>query len=117
MKIEEIIDSLKKFTLVELNDLVKAIEKEFNVSATMTVAASAETKNEEPTEVNVVLTSTGMSKIPVIKLVGKLTGKGLMDSKALIDKLPVVLKEKIKVEEAEEIKKEFVAAGATIEFK
>ncbi len=117
MKIEEIIKSLKTFSLVELNELVKAIETEFNVSATMAVASAAEEVSKEPTDFDVVLTGVGNSKVAVIKLVGKLTGKGLMDSKKMIEKLPVVLKEKVKTEEAEEIKKEFIAAGASIELK
>ncbi len=115
---EDIIKSLESMTLVELNDLVKAIEKHFNVTATIATAAPIEEEGKkEQTEFDVVLTGIGQSKVAIIKLVGKLTGKGLMDSKKLIEKLPVVIKEKAKTEEAEEIKTEFINAGASIDLK
>ena len=115
---EDIIKSLESMTLVELNELVKTIEVHFGVSAAVSAAPSENTESsKEPTEVNIVLTAIGQAKVAIIKLVGKLLGKGLMDSKKLIDKLPVVLKEKVKVEEAEEIKKGFINAGATVELK
>ncbi len=120
MKKEEIIKSLETMTLVELNDLVKEIEKHFNVSATMAVAGPAsEEENKAPSEVNVVLTGfeAGASKVAIIKLVAKTLGKGLMDAKKMLDKLPLIIKEKVKTEEADELKDLFVAQKAIIEIK
>ncbi|WP_391592241.1 LSU ribosomal protein L7p/L12p (P1/P2) [[Mycoplasma] cavipharyngis] len=119
LSIEQIIESLKESTLVELNDLVKAIEETFGVSAALPVAVAAtETKaNDAPTEVNVVITSAGASKINVIKIVRELTGLGLMDAKKLVDNTPSTLKENVAIAEAEELKKKLTDAGATVEFK
>ncbi|WP_416388928.1 50S ribosomal protein L7/L12 [Mycoplasmoides fastidiosum] len=119
MTIEQIIASLKESTLVELNDLVKAIEEEFGVSAALPVAVAAADTGaaDAPTEVNVVLTAAGDSKINVIKVVRELTGLGLMDAKKLVDNTPGVIKENVPVAEAEELKKKLVEVGATIEFK
>lgn len=117
---EEIIASLKEFTLVELNDLIKAIEEEFGVSATV-VAASAPAANEAasaaPTEVTVVLKDAGAQKINVIKVIREITGLGLMDAKKAAENTPTNLKENVPVAEAEELKKKLTEAGATVELK
>ena len=116
---EEIIASLKEMTLLELNDLVKAIEEEFGVTAAAPVAAAApaEEANNEPTEVTVVITDAGASKVQVIKAVREITGLGLIDAKKLVDATPATVKENIAPEEADKIKEALVAAGATVEIK
>lgn len=120
---EEIIASLKEMTVVELNDLVKAVEEEFGVTAAAPVAvAGAAAPAEEaaaagPTEVNLVLKSAGATKVQVIKAVQAITGLGLMDAKKLVDGAPCNIKEKISPVEAEEHKKALVAAGAEVEIK
>jgi len=119
---EEIIASLKEMTIIELNDLVKAVEAEFGVTAAAPVAGGAAAPVEEevkagPAEVNLILTNAGASKIPVIKAVQAITGLGMMDAKKLIDTVPATIKEKISPVEAEEHKKTLVAAGATVEIK
>lgn len=116
---EEIIASLKESTLVELNELVKAIEEEFGVSAALPVAAVAveAAASEAPTEVNVIITEAGQSKISVIKVVREVTGLGLMDAKKMVDNVPATIKENYPVAEAEELKKKLVEAGATVELK
>ena len=120
LTIEEIVASLKEFTVVELNDLVKAVETEFGVTAAVAVAAAPaeeETVAAGPTEVNLVLTAITGSKVTVIKSVQAITGLGLMDAKKLVDALPATVKEKISPVEAEEHKKALEAAGATCEIK
>jgi large subunit ribosomal protein L7/L12 len=119
---EEIIASLKEMTILEVNDLVKAIEKEFGVTAAAPVAAGpAHTEEEQekkgPSEVALILKTVGMSKVAVIKAVQAITGLGLMDAKKLVDGAPVTIKEKISPVEAEEHKKALVAAGAEVEIK
>jgi large subunit ribosomal protein L7/L12 len=119
---EEIIASLKEMTVVELNELVKAVEEEFGVTAAAPVAAAAAAPAEEevakgPTEVNLVLKAVGMQKVAVIKAVQAITGLGLMDAKKLVDGAPCNIKEKISPVEAEEHKKALVAAGAEVEIK
>ena len=118
---EEIIASLKEMTVMELNDLVKAVEEEFGVTAAAPVAAAAAPVEEEvakgPTEVNLVLKAVGMQKVAVIKAVQAITGLGLMDAKKLVDGAPCNIKEKISPVEAEEHKKALVAAGAEVEIK
>lgn len=119
---EEIIASLKEMTVVELNDLVKAVEEEFGVTAAAPVAAAAAAPVEEeaakgPAEVNLVLKAVGMQKVAVIKAVQAITGLGLMDAKKLVDGAPCNIKEKISPVEAEEHKKALVAAGAEVEIK
>lgn len=118
---EEIIASLKEMTVVELNDLVKAVEEEFGVTAAAPVAAAAAPVEEEvakgPSEVNLVLTAVGQQKVAVIKAVQAITGLGLMDAKKLVDGAPCNIKEKISPVEAEEHKKALVAAGAEVEIK
>jgi large subunit ribosomal protein L7/L12 len=118
---EEIIASLKEMTVLELNELVKAVEEEFGVTAAapMAVAAPVEEEAEAkgPTDVNLVLKAIGMSKVAVIKAVQAITGLGLMDAKKLVDGAPVNIKEHISPVEAEEHKKALVAAGAEVEVK
>jgi len=118
---EEIIASLKEMTVVELNELVKAVEEEFGVTAAAPVAAAAAPVEEEvakgPSEVNLVLTAVGQQKVAVIKAVQAITGLGLMDAKKLVDGAPCNIKEKISPVEAEEHKKALVAAGAEVEIK
>ena len=119
---EEIIASLKEMTVVELNELVKAVEEEFGVTAAAPVAAAAAAPAEEaaaagPTEVNLVLKAAGPTKVQVIKAVQAITGLGLMDAKKLVDAAPTNIKEKISPVEAEEHKKALVAAGAEVEIK
>lgn len=119
---EEIIASLKEMTVIELNDLVKAVEEEFGVTAAAPVAVAAAPAEEEaaakgPSEVTLTLTSFGAQKVAVIKAVVAITGLGLMDAKKLVDAVPSVIKEHISPVEAEEHKKALVAAGAEVEIK
>jgi large subunit ribosomal protein L7/L12 len=118
---EEIIASIKEMTVVELNDLVKAVEEEFGVTAAAPVAGAAAPVEEEaakgPTEVSLILKSFGSSKVPVIKAVQAITGLGLIDAKKLVDACPSTIKEHISPVEAEEHKKALVAAGAEVEVK
>ena len=118
---EEIIASIKEMTVLELNDLVKAIENEFGVTAAAPVAVAAAPAEEEvaqgPVEVNLVLKSVGQAKVQVIKAVQAITGLGLMDAKKLVDGAPCNVKEHISQVEAEEHKKTLVAAGAEVEIK
>ena len=117
---EEIIASLKEMTIIELNELVKAIEEEFGVTAAAPVAVAAAPTEEEakgPTEVSLILKSFGTSKVPVIKAVQAITGLGLIDAKKLVDGCPAAVKEHISQVEEEEHKKALVAAGAEVEIK
>ena len=116
----DLIASLKEMTILELNDLVKAIEEEFGVTAAAPVAVAAAAAVEEaagPTEVSVILTSAGQAKLGVIKLVKEITGLGLKEAKELVDGAPKAVKEKITPEEAEQIKAKLVEAGAEVEIK
>ncbi|MDY4819290.1 MAG: 50S ribosomal protein L7/L12 [Bacilli bacterium] len=118
---EEIIASLKEMSVLELNELVKAVEAEFGVTAAAPVAVAAAPAEEEvaqgPVEVNLVLKSVGQAKVQVIKAVQAITGLGLMDAKKLVDGAPCNVKEHISQVEAEEHKKALVAAGAEVEIK
>jgi ribosomal protein L7/L12 len=117
---EEFIAALKEMSVLELNELVKAIEEEFGVTAAAPVAvagAAAAAVEEGPTEVNVILTSAGAAKLNVIKLVREVTGLGLKEAKDLVDNAPKPIKEKVTPEEAEALKAKFVEAGAEIEVK
>ena len=119
---EEIVAALKEMTVLELNDLVKAVEEEFGVTAAAPVAAAAAPAEEEeaakgPSEVSLFLKSAGMSKVPVIKAIQAITGLGLMDAKKLVDAAPCAVKEHISPVEAEEHKKALEAAGAELEIK
>ena len=118
---EDIVASLKEMTVLELNDLVKAIEEEFGVTAAAPVAVAAAPAEEEaakgPSEVSLFIKSVGASKVQVIKAVQAITGLGLMDAKKLVDAAPVAVKEHISPVEAEEHKKALEAAGAECEVK
>ena len=111
---EEIIASLKEMTVLELNELVKAVEEEFGVTA---AAPAEEEVKAGPTEVSLVLKAVGGAKVAVIKAVQAITGLGLMDAKKLVDTAPCNIKEHISPVEAEEHKKALVAAGAEVEIK
>lgn len=116
---EEIIAYLENATILELNSLVKAIEEKFGVTAAapVAVAAAAPVEEEAPSTVSVILTAPGQSKVAVIKAVREITGLGLVDAKGVVDKAPRAIKENISQEEAEEIKKKLVAAGAEVTIK
>ena len=118
---EEIIASLKEMSVLELNELVKAVEAEFGVTAAAPVAVAAAPAEEEvaqgPVEVNLVLKSVGQAKVQVSKAVQAITGLGLRDAKKLVDGAPCNVKEHISQVEAEEHKKTLVAAGAEVEIK
>jgi large subunit ribosomal protein L7/L12 len=118
---DEIIASVKEMTVVELNDLVKAIETEFGVTAAAVAAAPVAAEEagakKGPTEVTLTLKGAGAQKVAVIKAVQAITGLGLMDAKKLVDAAPSKIKEKISPVEAEEHKKALVAAGAEVEIK
>lgn len=119
---EEIIAALKEMTVVELNELVKAVEAEFGVTAAAPVGVAAaapaeEEENKGPAEVSLILKAAGASKVQVIKAVQAITGLGLMDAKKLVDSAPVAVKEHISPVEAEEHKKALEAAGAELEIK
>jgi len=119
---EEIIDAIGGMTVLELSDLIKAIEVKFDVKAAAPVAmaapaAAAAAPAEEKTEFNVVLTVAGEKKIQVIKVVRAITGLGLKEAKDLVDGAPKAVKEGIPKDEAEKIKKELEEVGATVEVK
>lgn len=117
---EEIISAVKEMSVLELNDLVKAIEEEFGVTAAAQVAAPAgagAAAAEEKTEFDVVLAEVGAQKIKVIKVVREITGLGLKDAKALVDGAPKPVKEGAAKEEAEEIKGKLEEVGAKVELK
>jgi len=117
-----ILESIEKLTLLEAAELVKAMEEKFGVSAAAPVAvaaaaAPAAEAAEEVNEVSVILASAGANKIAVLKEVRGITGLGLKEAKDLVDAAPKAIKEGIKKEEAEAIKKQLEAAGATVEIK
>jgi len=114
---QEIIESLKEMTMLEINELVKAIEEEFGVTAAAPVAVAAAATEEAagPSEVTVTLTAAGSSKVAVIKVVREITGLGLVEAKGLVDKAPSAIKENIDPEEAEGIKAKLEEAGASVE--
>jgi large subunit ribosomal protein L7/L12 len=117
---EELIGAIKEMSVLELNDLVKAIEEEFGVTAAAPVAVVAgggAAAEEEKTDFDVVLASAGASKIKVIKVVRELTGLGLKEAKELVDNAPKTLKEGVNKEEAEEIKAKLEEVGAAVEVK
>ncbi|AUS07620.1 50S ribosomal protein L7/L12 [Laceyella sacchari] len=118
---EQIIEAIKGMSVLELNDLVKAIEEEFGVTAAAPVvmgnAVGGGEAAEEKTEFDVILASAGSSKINVIKVVRGITGLGLKEAKALVDGTPAPIKEGVSKEEAEKIKAELEEAGASVEIK
>ena len=116
---EQIIEAVKEMTVLELNDLVKAIEEEFGVTAAAPVAvaggAAGGEAAAEQTEFDVILTDAGASKIKVIKVVGEITGLGLKEAKEVVDGAPKAVKEGVAKDEAEEIKSKLEEAGAEVE--
>ncbi len=120
MSKEEMIEEIKKMTVVELADLVKAIEEEFGVSAVAAAApaaAAGAAAAEEKTSFNVVLKEAGDQKIKVIKVVRDATGLGLKEAKELVDGAPKTVKENVSKDEAEELKAKFTEVGAVIELQ
>ncbi|MFC4304648.1 50S ribosomal protein L7/L12 [Cohnella boryungensis] len=120
MSKEQILEAIKAMTVLELNDLVKAIEEEFGVTAAAPVAVVAGGAVEaavEQSEFDVVLTDAGASKINVIKAVREITGLGLKEAKDLVDNAPKPIKEKVAKEEADAVKAKLEEAGAKVEVK
>ena len=120
-KIIGIVDTIITLTILEVADLVKALEEEFGVSAApvavAAVGGAAAPVVEEKTEFDVILTSFGSSKLGVIKVVREITGLGLKEAKALVEECPKPIKEGVSKEDAEKIKADLVAAGAEVEIK
>ena len=118
---EELIESLNEMTILELNEVVKAIEEAFGVTAAAPAAAAAAPAEEEvvkgPSEVSVYLKAVGASKLAVVKAVQAITGLGLGDAKKLTDVVPSLIKEKVSPAAAEDIKAKLVEAGAEVEVK
>lgn len=120
---EEILEAIENMTVLELSELVKAMEEKFGVSAAAPVAMAVPgagvggEEEEEQTEFDVVITSAGQKKIAVIKVVRELTGLSLKDAKALVDDAPKPVKEGVSKEEAESIKEKLEEAGAGVELK
>ncbi|MBR1653804.1 MAG: 50S ribosomal protein L7/L12 [Clostridia bacterium] len=121
MNKEEMIEEIKKMTVVELADLVKAIEEEFGVSAVAAAApaagGAAAGAAEEKSSFNVVLAEAGANKIQVIKVVRDATGLGLKEAKELVDGAPKTIKEGVSKDEAEELKAKFTEVGAVVELQ
>ena len=121
-KIEKLIEEVKVLSVLELSELVHALEEEFGVSAAAAVAAApaagaAAGAADEQTEFNVVLAEVGASKMGVIKLVKEITGLGLKEAKALVDEAPKTIKEGASKADAEEMKKKLEEVGAKVELK
>lgn len=124
-KIEEIIEAIEGMSILELNDLVKAVEEKFGVSAApvavagmvATAEGGAAAGGAEQTEFDVILASAGDKKVNVIKVVRELTGLGLKESKELVDNAPKPIKEKVSKEDAEAAKAKLEETGATVELK
>ena len=117
---QELIEAIKELTVLELNDLVKACEEEFGVSAAAGVvvaAAGPAAEVEEKTEFDVELTEVGSEKVKVIKVVREITGLGLKEAKDVVDNAPKMIKEAATKEEAEEIKKKLEEVGAKVTLK
>ena len=116
MNKDQIIEAIESMTVLELSELVKALEEKFGVSAAAPVAGG-ESAAAEKTEFDVILTSAGASKIGVIKAVREATGLGLKEAKELVDGAPKAIKEKISKADADALKEKLEAAGATVEVK
>jgi len=121
-KVTAIVDALKELTVLELSELVSAVEEEFGVSAAAAVAVAAPAEGgaaaaEEKSDFDVVLTAAGGQKIAVIKAVREATGLGLKEAKELVDNAPSTVKEAVPAAEAEELKAKLEEAGATVELK
>ena len=125
MNKDQIIEAIEKMTVLELAELVKALEEKFGVSAAAPVAvaaagaapAAAAAEEAEQTEFDVILKEAGQGKINVIKAVREITGLGLKEAKALVDAAPKAIKEKVSKADADEAKAKLEAAGATVEIK
>lgn len=121
MTIEQILEAIEQMKVTELNELVKAAEEKFGVSASAPVmvagAAGGAAAAEEKTEFDVVLANAGASKVKVIKVVREITGLGLKEAKDLVDNAPKTLKEGVSKEEAEEMKAKLEETGASVEVK
>ncbi len=121
LTVAEFIDAIKELTVLELNELVKACEEEFGVSAAAGVVVAGPAGDapavEEQTEFDVILASAGASKVKVIKVVREITGLGLKEAKAVVDEAPKAIKEAVSKEEAEAIKAKLEAEGAVVEIK
>lgn len=120
--VTKIVEELKTLTVLELSELVSAVEEEFGVSAAAAVAVAAPAEGgavaaEEKTEFDVVLTEVGANKIQVIKAVREATGLGLKEAKAIVDGAPATVKEAMPTADAEALKEALTAAGATVELK
>ena len=120
-KITNIIEEIKSLTLLEINDLVKALEEEFGVSAVVAAgpaaAGAAAPAAEEKTDFDVILKEAGAKKLDVIKVAREITGLGLKDAKDLVESAPKAIKEGVSKETADEIKSKLEAAGAVVEIK
>lgn len=118
-KFNDIIEKIEKLTVVELAELVKTLEEKFGVSASIAAAPTAadSASKEEKTSFNVLLKNAGDQKINVIKIIREITPLGLKEAKDLVDNPPKIIKEGLKKEEAEEIKKKLEAVGATVELQ
>jgi large subunit ribosomal protein L7/L12 len=123
-KVTEVLDIVKEMTVLELAELVKTFEEEFGVSAAapmamaaMPVAAAEAAPEEEKTEFDVILTSFGANKVPVIKVVREITSLGLKEAKDLVEAAPKAVKENVNKEEAEAIKTKLTDVGASVEIK
>lgn len=123
MNKEQILEAVKNMTVLELSELISALEEEFGVSASapmamaMPQAAAPEVEEEEQTEFDVILTAIGDRKINVIKVVREITQLGLVEAKGVVDSAPKAVKEAVSKEEAEAIKTKLEEAGATVEIK
>ena len=120
MTIEQILEAIESMKVTELNELVKAAEEKFGVSASapvMVAGAAAGGEKEKKTEFDVVLANAGASKVKVIKVVREITGLGLKEAKDLVDNAPKTLKEGVSKEEAEEMKAKLEETGASVEVK
>ncbi|MBQ1982408.1 MAG: 50S ribosomal protein L7/L12 [Clostridia bacterium] len=123
-KITAIVEEIKSLTILELNELVKAVEEEFGVSAAApvavagaAVAGAAAPAAEEKTEFDVILTGFGDKKLGVIKVIREITGLGLKEAKDMVEGCPKAVKEGVSKDEAEKIKAQLVEAGATVDIK
>ena len=124
-KVEKLIEEVKELTVLELSEVVKALEEEFGVSAAApaavaaapVAAGAAPAAAEEKTEFDVIITEAGQEKVKVIKVVKDLTGRGLKDAKAVVDGAPKAVKEGVSKDEADDIKAKLEEAGATVEVK
>lgn len=117
---EDILAYLDEATILDLNDLVKAIEEKYGVTAAAPTVAAAPVEDvvdEAPKNVTVVLSAIGDTKVAVIKVVKAITGLGLVDAKKLVDSVPAEIKKDVPVDEADNIRKQLVEAGATVEYK